>query len=114
MARPRGGTTSPTTNTVKHGRKRAASLQPHLGEAGELVEERVLKRLVESGGGRRFAALVVPVTGGSPCRRIVGHGEPGLGAMAELEVVGCARAAHPGRHPPRVDYVDVQIRPPPR
>src|SRR3954447_2524763 len=69
-----------------------------VGEPGELVDERFLEAGVERRRRRFTAALVVPVAGGG-CVWVAGDGEPRLGAVTELEVVGCTRAAHPCRHP---------------
>jgi hypothetical protein len=56
---------------------------------------------------------VVPVGAADLGAWFVAGGQPYLGEITKLEVIGGVRAAHPGGHPAGVDRVAADLRPVP-
>src|SRR3954452_4162762 len=61
----------------------------YVGELSELLDERVLERLVEHASGRLLPLLVIPIAGPGRRYRVVGDCEPRLRPVAKFDVVGC-------------------------
>src|SRR5258706_15853422 len=59
----------------------------------------------------RLPLPVIPVTAAHGGGCVVADGQPRLGEVAHLQVVGCSGAAHLGRDPPWIDGVAEDIWP---
>ncbi len=80
-------------------------------EAGQCVQQAVLKVRVAGCRVRGAEPLVVPVFAAAARLGFVTGGKPFLSEVPEPEVVGSTRSAHSGGHPAGVDGIAVHIGP---
>src|SRR5258706_5682194 len=81
------------------------------GERGQPVHQLVLEGRVAGFLCGRLPLPVIPVTAAHGGGCVVADGQPRLGEVAHLQVVGCSGAAHLGRDPPWIDGVAEDIWP---